>query len=88
FLVHHYSMLAQPSTNSDLCYENPQVLITGTRVGESYVAVAVSSGSSVSIRSNYQHIDSQNGYLPYECNAQADCRNFGFGPDYGHHYGF
>ncbi|KAF8359645.1 hypothetical protein PRIPAC_94640 [Pristionchus pacificus] len=86
-------MLTQPSNsnNSDLCYENPQILAnTGTRVGDSYVPVNVASGSSVSIRSTYQHIESQNacGYLPYECSAQAECRVFGFGPDYGHHYGF
>ncbi|GMS88200.1 hypothetical protein PENTCL1PPCAC_10375 [Pristionchus entomophagus] len=83
-------MLTTPSNNSELCYENPQLLATGTRVGDSYVTVAVSNGSSVAIRSTYQHIETQNacGYLPYECSAQAEGRNFGFGPDYGHHYGF
>ncbi|GMR39900.1 hypothetical protein PMAYCL1PPCAC_10095, partial [Pristionchus mayeri] len=73
----------------DLCYENPQLLAnTGTRIGDSYVQVAVSSGSAVSIRSTYQHIESQNAYMPYECSMQAESRNFNFGPDYGHHFGF
>ncbi|GMR56128.1 hypothetical protein PMAYCL1PPCAC_26323 [Pristionchus mayeri] len=72
---------------SDHCGEK-LLAIAGTRIGDCYVSQAVTNGSAVRMDSAYQHIQSQNAYMPYECGFQTESRNLGFGPDYGYHYGF
>ncbi|GMR56129.1 hypothetical protein PMAYCL1PPCAC_26324, partial [Pristionchus mayeri] len=86
-LSHPCKMLNQTEISSDCNYE---MLLsnTGTRVGNCYVTLAVTNGSAVKMLATYENTESQNAYMPYECGFQAESRNLGFGPDYGHHYGF